>query len=333
MKSKAVVFTDRNTVSFQDVECPEPAADQVVVRVSHSWISNGTEGSYLRGERVDGDTPWRPGDPHPFPIVAGYQKVGVVEWVGAEVDDLKVGDRVFASIGKVDGMFEPRGGHVSPSVCPRAAVLKLPEGVDPLAFSGLVLTQVGYNAGIRPRISPGEGAIVVGDGLVGQWTAQMLAARGAKVALVGRHPNRLAYFKQGETFLEEGGKWVEKVGALFPEGAQVAVDTVGSIALMDTLQGLLRRFAHLVSAGFYGPDDRLELQPPRYKELSIDLVSGATPERLEETMKLVADGTLDTLSLITHRFPVEEAAKAWRLIETKSEPVMGVILDWEGSPR
>lgn len=329
MKAKAVVFTDRNTVTFQEVDCPDPVADQVVVRVTHSWISNGTEGSYLRGERIDGDTPWRPGDPHPFPIVAGYQKVGIVEWVGAAVDDLKVGDRVFASIGKIENMFEPRGGHVSPSVCPRAAVLKLPDGVDPLAFSGLVLTQVGYNSGIRPRVSPGNGAIVVGDGLVGQWTAQMLASRGAKVVLVGRHADRLAYFKQGETLLEEGGKWVDAAAQMFPEGAQVAVDTVGSIELMNTLQGLLRRYAHLVSAGFYGPDDRLELQPPRYKELCIDLVSGATPERLEETMKLVADGTLDTLSLITHRFPVQKAAEAWKLIETKSEPVMGVILDWE----
>lgn len=329
MKSRAVVFTDRNTVSFQDVDCPDPDEDQVVVRVTHSWISNGTEGSYLRGERVDGDTPWRSGDPHPFPIVAGYQKVGVVEWVGSKITDLKKGDRVFASIGKIDGMFEPRGGHVSPSVCPRAAVLKLPEGCDPLAFSGLVLTQVGYNAGIRPSLNPGDGAIVVGDGLVGQWTAQMLASRGADVILVGRHAKRLAHFKQGRTLLEDGGAWVQRVAEFFPEGAQVAVDTVGSIDIMRMLQGLLKRFAHLVSAGFYGPNDSLELQPPRYKELSIDLVSGATLDRLESTMKLVADGTLDTRSLITHRFPVDKAADAWKLIESKSEHVMGVILDWE----
>lgn len=331
MKAKAVVFTDRNQISFQEVECPDPLSDQLVVRVTHSWISNGTEGSYLRGERVDGDTPWRPGDPHPFPIVAGYQKVGIVEWVGPEIDDLKVGDMVFASIGKVDGMFEPRGGHISPSVCNRGAVIKLPEGMkmDPVAFSGLVLTQVGYNAGERPRLEKGDGAIVVGDGLVGQWAAQMLASRGAEVVLVGRHPSRLAHFTQGETMLEDGGAWVEKVAKRFPNGAQVAVDTVGSIELMVTLQSLLKRFAHLVSAGFYGPDDRLELQPPRYKELSIDLVSGATLPRLEATLKHVEDGILDTLSLITHRFPVSRAAEAWQLIESKREHVMGVILEWE----
>ena len=83
-----------------------------------------------------------------------------------------------------------------------------------------------------------------------------------------------------------------------------------------------------MSAGFYGTDDSLALQPPRYKELSIDLVSGATPERLAQTMKLVSEGVLETSPLITHRFPVAKAAEVWKLIESKSEPGWGVVLDW-----
>jgi threonine dehydrogenase-like Zn-dependent dehydrogenase len=43
---------------------------------------------------------------------------------------------------------------------------------------------------------------------------------------------------------------------------------------------------------------------------------------------LIAEGHLQTLPLITHHFPVDRAADAWRLIESKSEPVMGVVLDW-----
>ena len=42
----------------------------------------------------------------------------------------------------------------------------------------------------------------------------------------------------------------------------------------------------------------------------------------------VADGRLDTLGCLTHRFPVEAAAQAWQLIQTKAEPVLGVVLDW-----
>ena len=93
MQAQAVVFTDRNVVEYRAVDCPDPGPGDVVIRVTHSWISNGTEGSYLRGERIAGDTPWRAGDPHPFPIVAGYQKVGVVEWVGDEVHDLANGEK------------------------------------------------------------------------------------------------------------------------------------------------------------------------------------------------------------------------------------------------
>ncbi len=328
MKANAVVFTDKNQVSFQQVDCPDPDENQVIVNITHSWLSNGTEGSYLRGERIDGDTPWRPGDPHPFPIVAGYQKVGIVDWVGAAVTDLKTGDQVFVSVSNINGMFEPRGGHISPSVSGRGAVIKLPEGLDPIAYSGLVLTQVGYNCGERPRFEPGDAAVVVGDGLVGQWAGQMLASRGANVVMIGRHPDRLSHFKSGETMLEDGGNWVDIVKEKFPEGLQVGVDTVGSLNVMGQLESSMKRFGHLVSAGFYGTDDCMALQPPRYKELCIDLVSGATPDRLVKTMELVADGTLQTLPLITHRFPVSKAAEAWELIETKKEPVMGVVLDW-----
>lgn len=328
MKANAVVFTDKNQVSFQPVDCPDPDENQVIVNITHSWLSNGTEGSYLRGERVDGDTPWRPGDPHPFPIVAGYQKVGIVDWVGSAVTDLKKGDQVFVSVSNINGMFEPRGGHISPSVSGRGAVIKLPEGLDPIAYSGLVLTQVGYNCGERPRFEPGDAAVVVGDGLVGQWAGQMLASQGANVVMIGRHPDRLSHFKSGETMLEDGGNWVDVVKEKFPEGLQVGVDTVGSLNVMGQLESSMKRFGHLVSAGFYGTDDCMALQPPRYKELCIDLVSGATPDRLVKTMELIANGTLQTLPLITHRFPVSKAAEAWELIETKKEPVMGVVLDW-----
>lgn len=329
-KGKAVIFLSAGKVEVGEVPLPDPGPGDVVVEIIQSWISNGTEGSYLRGERIDGDTPILPGDPPPFPIISGYQKVGRVAWVGADVHDLSVGELVFASVGRVDGMAEPRAGHLSPSVCGRGAVMKLPEGtVNPLAYAGLILTQVGYNCGWRPVIQPGDPAVVVGDGLVGQWAGQMLAHRGAEVTLVGRHADRLAFFKCGETLLDFGGQWEEAVRERYPDGIQAGVDTVGSMLVMDGLQRRMRRYGHLVAAGFFGPNDAFKLQPPRYREISIDLVSGATQERLDVTMNLIHQGALDTLSLITHHFPVDRAADAWDLIESKRETVLGVILDWE----
>ncbi|HSH09228.1 MAG TPA: zinc-binding dehydrogenase [Oceanipulchritudo sp.] len=333
MKSQAVVFTAPGKVEFQTIDCPDPGPDDVVVKVLHSWISNGTEGSYLRGERIAGDTPFRNGDAWPFPIVSGYQKIGIVESFGKNVTDLERGELVFAVCGNVSGMFESWGGHVNPSVTPRGQVFKLPFAPDPLAYAGLVLTQVGYNCGIRSPIKSGQAAIVVGDGLVGHWAAQTLAWRGAHVLMVGKHENRLRHFA-GKPFqythnLSVNPDWIGAANALFPQRATVAVDTVGAANVMESFFHVLHRFGHAVSAGFYGTADQISLQPLRYGELSIDLVSGWQKDRMVETIRLIAAGYLETLPLITHHFPARKAAKAWELIESKSEPVLGVILDWD----
>ncbi len=331
MNAQAVVFSAPNVVEFQQVICPDPGPGDAVVRVTHSWISNGTEGSFLRGERIAGDTAYRPGDAWPFPIVAGYQKIGVVEWVGAEITDLTVGERVFAAMGKVNGMFSAMGGQLSLSVSPRNQIWKLPQVVDPLAFAGLVLTQVGYNCGSRPALEIGQGAVVIGDGMVGQWAAQTLAWRGAEVVLVGRHSARLAKFTSGplcHTVNATHEEWLSVVKQRLPNGVQVAVDTVGSIASIEQLLPLMVRNGHIVSAGFYGTQDVLGLQALRNAEISLDLVSGWTKPRMDRTLALVAAGHLQTLPLITHRFPANEAAQAWRLIASKDEAVLGVILDW-----
>ena len=331
MKSQAVVFTAPNDVEFKEVDCPDPTREQVVIRLTHSWISNGTEGSFLRGERIDGDTAYRPGDSWPFPIVAGYQRIGVVDWIGDAVTDLSVGETVFSVLGEVNGMFMARGGQVSPSVTGRGGIWRLPSGSDPLAFSGMVLTQVGYNCGARAPVGSGDTALVIGDGLVGQWAAQTMRWRGAQVDVVGRHDDRLAqavHLSGAHAVTSMCHDELETLRGIAPDGVQVMVDTVGSIAAIERYMPLMRRYGHIVSAGFYGREDQLALQPPRYKELSIHLLSGWTEERMDQTLELIANGTLQTTPLITHHFPAFKAAEAWALIEGKSSPVLGVILDW-----
>lgn len=332
MVAKAVVFTGPNQVEVGEVTCPEPGPGDVVVRVTHSWISNGTEGSFLRGERIAGDTAFRDGDPWPFPIVAGYQKIGVVEWVGRDVTDLEVGETVFCAMGKVDGMFQSLGGQLSPSVSPREHIWKLPRGIEPLAFAGLVLTQVGYNCGQSARpCGIGDNALVIGDGMVGHWAAQTLAWRGARVAMVGRHDDRLERFPVRPGCHRVNARttpWIEAVRECLPGRIQVAVDTVGSLQALQEIMPLMQSEGHFVSAGFYGVEDRLGLQPLRARELSVHMVSGWTRARMDATLALIANGTLQTLPLITHRFPVAQAAAAWALIASRHESVLGVILEW-----
>src|SRR5258707_13392081 len=113
MKADGAVSVASWKVEYRKVEVPEPGPEDVVIRLLHSWISNGTESSFVRGERIAGDTPRSESDPLPFPHVPGYQKVGVIEEVGSAVTPFSPGETVFATVSKVSGMFYPSGGHVS----------------------------------------------------------------------------------------------------------------------------------------------------------------------------------------------------------------------------
>lgn len=332
MQANAVVAVAPGRIEFQPVTAPEPGLDDIVIRVTHSWISNGTEGSFVRGERIGGDTPRADTDPLPFPHVPGYQKVGIVEWVGSSVTDLVVGETVFATVSRVEDMFYRDGGHISPAVTRRSQVWKLPRGLDPVSASGLVLTQVGCNVGMRPQVEPGDAAIVIGDGMVGHWSAQTLQFRGARVLLVGKHDERLALLaaKPGdrivnvtrENLLDAAREWA-------PDGVQVVADTVGEVPALESLYPAMRRFSHLVSAGFCGTQGRIDIQKMRDYEMTLHAPAGWTKERMDTTLQLLEQGVLQTLPLITHRFAASRAAEAYELILSRSAPVLGVVLDWE----
>lgn len=315
-------------MAYQTVDIPEPGDHDVVVDVRHSWISPGTESSFLRGERIAGERPCKEGDPSPFPHAAGYQKVGIVRQVGRAVTGLKVGDKAFVAMSKVSGLFFAEAGHIQPSVSAQDQVWKLPDDVEDLAvYAGLVLAQVGYNCGTRSAFRAGERAVVIGDGLVGHWAAQTLAHRGADVVMLGRHDARLGLAEQPiRTF---NMKRASIAGScLTSDEIAVVVDTVGAMETFRQLQLYMKRDSHLVSAGYLGTEGLIDIQKLREQEITLHTPSGWTDERMEATLAAIHDGWLKTKPLITHRFSAAAAAEAWEEIRTNRDSCLGVLLDW-----
>lgn len=329
MKGYGVVFVDKGKVEYQEVTVPELGSRDIVIDVEHSWISIGTESSFLKGERIAGEVPYLEGDALPFPQINGYQKVGKIRALGDQVEGFQAGERVFATVSKVKGMAFSEGGHVSPAVTDVNQVWKIPDGMSPVAFAGLVLTQVGYNCGSRPPVKEGDQAVVIGDGLVGQWAAQTLIHRGAKVTVLGRHEDRLALLPD-EAFTMNTSKndASEQLSSLNPD-LSIIVDTVGSLTAVYECLPYLRHNGHLVSAGFLGTDGRIDIQSLREKEVTLHNPSGWDNQRMNETIRGIEEGWLQTETLITHQFPAEQATEAWKLISDKNKPCLGVVLNWD----
>ena len=72
--------------------------------------------------------------------------------------------------------------------------------------------------------------------------------------------------------------------------SQVVADTVGSIAAVEALFPAMRRYSHLVSAGFYGHDGQIDIQKLRDREMTLHAPAGWTSERMDATLDLLAAG-------------------------------------------
>ena len=325
----AIVFPAADVIELQQVVLPPLGPADVLVQVEHSTISAGTELHCLHGTILLGGGPIR------FPFTPGYQAAGRVCAVGDAVRGAALGDRVFSARCK-----EPPGwkgkwwaGHCAYHVAAAADVIALPPAVNTRSASALLLAQVGYNGGARPPVSNGDSALVIGDGLVGQWAAQVLRHRGARVLLAGHRRRRLelaAEHSADEVIDTHAADLGDSVRARVTDGLQIAAETTGKTDLIRQAADLLLHDGHLVVLGYYPPGAcDVDIHWLRARETTTHFPNGQTRQRLQRTLELIGQGVIKVEELVTHRFAPQEAPTAYRLLE--DDPgVLGVTIDWRG---
>lgn len=101
-----------STVEIEEVERPVPGASEVRISVRASGVN------FADALMVAGKYQFKP----PFPFSPGFEVSGVVAEAGGDIADLKLGDRVMATL--------PHGGYAEEVVIPEATVVRMPEGMD-----------------------------------------------------------------------------------------------------------------------------------------------------------------------------------------------------------
>ncbi len=328
---QSLFFEAPGVITLHEAPLPAPAAGQVLVRAWLSAISPGTEMLIYRGQfpsslALDENLTSLAGG-FAYPLKYGYSAVGQVVGLGEGVDPVWEGRWVFA--------FNP---HESCFLVEPGGLLPLPEGVDAddAVFLPNMETAVSLVMDGAPLI--GERVAVLGQGVVGLLTT----------ALLSRFPlERLAAYDplplRRRVSLELGAQEChDPYAAQFPAAADadLVYELSGSPAALDLAIALAAYSGRIVVGSWYGSKRAsLDLGGRFHRErirLVSSQVSTLAPElrgrwSKERRFALAWDmlRQVRPANLITHRFALAQAGRAYELIDQHPDQALQVILTYD----
>ncbi len=296
-----------------DVPEPQPGAGEVTIDVAFAGVNFAEVKARSVGYRVT-----------ELPFVPGVEVSGRIRAVGAGVTGLRVGQRVAAFL---DG-----GGYAEVVRALATRTFALPDELELRAAASLTAVLPTAYALIHQvgRLRPQESVLVQGAaGGVGTVLGQIARLAGAaKVYGVVSHPDKAAYAKEfgyDEVFV--GDDWDQQLDAATGgQGVDLALDSVGGDTWRRSLDALAR-YGRLVSFGNAGGGAPWGAGLPELQDralsvsaFSILTTAAQAPDRLRELTAAAFDlaASWDIQLPVTAEFPLERAAEAHRLIESRT---------------
>ena len=308
-------------VEMIEVDRPEPGPGQVLVKVNRSLISRGSElfHRYVLEE------------PRP-PEVMGYSDAGEVVELGPGVSEFEIGQRVMVNaphaqyvIGNVEGRHK------------RAFALRDDLPYETATFLPLATSSVMWMR--TSPIEPGQSAVVLGQGIVGNLCAQIIREREpGQVIVVDAQPLRCDIarkFEYDTVINVSEADSVEKVRELTDgKGADLVVECVGGNAGIESFKQAQRMLAaegaiHLIAKYQGGP---LPLDGDHFmnKQLGAGIrIDTPREECMQDAARMLIDGRVRIDDLITHRLPWDQTPDAYHMLYNEPDKALGVILEWD----
>lgn len=283
------------------------------------------------------------------PIPLGYSLTGKVVQVGSELSDINIGDRVACG-------GAGYANHAEINYIPKNLMVKIPDGVDDIDASFVTVGAIALQ-GVR-QASPllGEKIAVMGLGLLGQLTVQLLKANGCKVIASDIDPVKMELAKKlGCDEVCHASELIQKANTFTSGHGADAVIIVASTSsnqpIIDAAE-ISRMRGRVVLVGMVGMDVprniyyKKELQiklsmaygpgryDPKYEEQGFDypydLVRFTEQRNFESFLGLIQEGKVTPKALITHYYDFDDAMTAYDLLEGKiKEKYLGIVLKYK----
>ncbi len=280
----------------------------------------------------------------------GYSASGIVVGVGEDVTEFRVGDRVSCA-------GAGYASHAEVLSVPKNLCVRLPEKAT---FESGAFGTLGAIAlqGVRlAEPTLGEAVVVIGLGLLGQLTVQLLKANGCRVFGLDLDPQKIELAKElgadGGALSDADAKnavmeWSRGRGA----DAVLITAATSSNQPVELAGEISRMRGRVVAVGLVGTDVPRNLYyfreltfkismsygpgryDPEYEERGHDypfaFVRWTEGRNIEAFLDLVAEGRVNIERLITHRFSIDDGERAYQLISGEAkEPYLGVLLNYD----
>ncbi|MFN2302023.1 MAG: bi-domain-containing oxidoreductase [Gammaproteobacteria bacterium] len=371
------VLIHKGAALVADVPAPQAGPGEVLVRVAVSCLSVGTEMSGLRASAVP---LWKKALRQPQKVAdtlrlattlgvkrtwslvqekrdaavpTGYSAAGTVVAVGDGVDDLAVGDRVACAGNQY-------AHHAEFVRVPRNLCVPLPEALDFEEGSTVTLGAIALQGVRRAEPTLGETFVVIGLGILGQLTVQLLRANGCRAIGVDTDPARVALAQELGLDVainpgDDGDQVARLTGGLGADGVIITAATpsdevvstafrfcrkkgrvvlVGDVGLNLNREDFYAKEIDFLISASYGPGryDR------GYEEGGLDypaaFVRWTENRNMEASLAQLAAGRVEVAPLVSARHAVTDAPAAYASLAGAERPMMVLLTypDTESAP-
>jgi predicted dehydrogenase/threonine dehydrogenase-like Zn-dependent dehydrogenase len=361
-------------VIVEDVPAPQVGEKNILVRVEYSCISAGTE---LAGVSMSGMPLYRRALKQPENVArvldmmrdqgvkrtmdrvrgklsagspTGYSAAGSIIAIGSQVDGFSVGDRVACAGAGI-------ANHAELIDVPVNLAVRIPDEVSTQHASTVTLGAIALQGVRRAAPTLGETVVVVGLGVLGQMTAQMLAANGCRVIGIDLDERRLGLAREKgiwRTIDPTDQDYVAQVRRLTDgHGADAVIVTaatpsdevisqafqacrkkgrailVGDVGLaLKRADFYAKELDFLVSTS-YGPGRYDPVYEEGGQDYPIAFVRWTENRNMAAYLDLIASGAMNLDGLIAEPYAVKKANDAYSALKSKDRSELIVLLEYD----
>jgi len=339
---KALLLTQYKQLELAELPDPAPGPGEVLIRVAACGICgsdvHGYDGS--SGRRIP-------------PIVMGHEAAGTIAALGKGVTKFAAGDRITfdstvfcgscahcrrGEVNLCDNLqvlgvscsdYRRAGAFAEYVAVPARIVYRLPDNLSFAEAAMLEAIAVAVHAVSLAKISAGNSALVVGAGMIGLLTAQVLRATGCSrvfVTDIDASRLRLAQTLGATAALSAETDAVPQILQLTEgAGVDVAVEAVGATETVKASIESVRKGGTVVLVVNISPQIIIPLQKVVTRQIRLQ-GSCASAGEYPRAMELLASGAVQVKPLITAIAPLAEGPQWFRRLHAREPNLMKVVL-------